>query len=98
MESGAALRASRISAFLSIKYWPTGAIVEYLFDCAAALGPRKQMPSTSTKAITVITLSLVLFLVGLIATYPSVAAAARFLLSFRLYPQPAVSQSVQVHT
>src|SRR6266566_9323178 len=34
MESGAALRASRISAFLSIKYWSTGAIFEYLSDCA----------------------------------------------------------------
>src|SRR5438128_12500478 len=43
MESGAALRASRISAFLSIKYCSTGAIFEYLSDCAAAFGTRKQM-------------------------------------------------------
>ena len=43
MESGAALRASRISAFLSIKYWSTGAIFEYLSDCAAAFGTRKPM-------------------------------------------------------
>lgn len=44
-----------------------------------------------------ITLSLVLFLVGLIASYPFVVAA-RSPSSFRLCPQPAVSQPVQVHT
>jgi hypothetical protein len=49
MDSGAALRASRISAFLSIKYWSTGAIVEYLSDCAAAFGTRKPMPIANTK-------------------------------------------------
>ena len=42
MESGAALRASRISAFLLIKYWSTSAIFEYLSDCAA-FGTRKPM-------------------------------------------------------
>ena len=77
MESGAALRASRISPFLSIKYWSTGAIIEYLSDCAAAFGTRKLMLITSTRAMTVITLSLVHFLVALIATNPFAVAAAR---------------------
>jgi hypothetical protein len=76
MESGAALRASRISAFFSIKYWLTGAIVEYLSDCAAAFGTRKPMLITSTKARILIILSLVTALVdGLIARYPFAAAA-----------------------
>src|SRR6266436_5654245 len=57
MESGAALRASRISAFLSIKYWSTGAIFEYLSDCAAAFGTRKPMLIASTKAMILIILS-----------------------------------------
>src|SRR5271165_868714 len=59
MESGAALRASRISAFLSIKYWSTGTIFEYLSDCAAAFGTRKPMLITSTRAMILIILSLV---------------------------------------
>jgi hypothetical protein len=46
----AALRASRISAFLSIKYWSTGAIFEYLSDCATAFGAWKQMLIAGTKA------------------------------------------------
>jgi hypothetical protein len=76
MDSGAARRASRISAFLSIKYWSTGAIVEYLSDCAATFGARKQMLITSTKAMMLIILSLVPALVdGLIARYPFAAAA-----------------------
>jgi hypothetical protein len=80
MESGAALRASRISASLSIKYWSTGAIFEYLSDCAATFGARKPMPIASTKAMTVITLSLVLFLMDalievLIPKYPFAVAA-----------------------
>jgi len=76
MESGAALRASRISAFLSIKYCSTGAIFGYLSDCAAAFGTRKQMLITSTKARMLIILSLVAALVdGLIARYPFAAAA-----------------------
>src|SRR6266496_4037462 len=99
MESGAALRASRISAFLSIKYWSTGAIFEYLSDCAAAFGTWKQILITSTKAMTLITLSLVLFLMdALNARYPFAVAVARSPSSFRLYPQPVVSQPVQVHT
>jgi hypothetical protein len=89
MESGAALRASRISAFLSINYLSTGAIFEYLSDCAAAFGTRKQMLITSTKAMTVVVFN---------ASYPFAVAAARSPLSFRLYLQPAVTQSVQVHT
>ena len=47
MESRAALRASRISAYLSVKYWSTGAIFEYLSDCATAFGTGKQMLITS---------------------------------------------------
>jgi hypothetical protein len=72
MESGAALRASRISAFLSIKYWSTGAIFEYLSDCAAAFGTRKPMLITRTKAVIVIILSLA---GALIARYPFAVAA-----------------------
>jgi hypothetical protein len=72
MESGAALRASRISAFLSIKYWSTGAIFEYLFDCADAFGIRKQTLITSAKAMLLIILSL---MVALIARYPFASAA-----------------------
>ena len=74
MESGAALRASRISAFLSIKYWSTGAIFGYLSDCAAAFGTMKPMLITSTKAVILIILSLV---AALIARYPFAAAATR---------------------
>src|SRR5580704_16527368 len=51
MELGAALRANRISAFLSIKYWSTGAIFEYLSDCAAACGTRKPRLITRAKII-----------------------------------------------
>jgi hypothetical protein len=82
MESGAALRASRISAFLSIKYWSTGAILEYLSDCDAAFGTRKPMLITSTiivltLAMILIVLALVLSLVtALIASYPFAVAAA----------------------
>jgi hypothetical protein len=72
MESGAALRASRISAFLSIKYWSTGAIFEYLSDCAAAFDTRKPMLITNTKAMMLIILSL---MGALIARYPFAAAA-----------------------
>ena len=77
------LRASRISAFLSIKYCSTGAIVEYLSDCAAAFGTRKPTVITSINIIlamiliilsVIITLSLV---DGLIARYPFAVAAAR---------------------
>jgi hypothetical protein len=81
MESGAALRASRISAFLSIKYWSIGAIFEYLSDCSAAFGTRKQMLITSTiivlpQAMILIILSLVLSLVAaLIARCPFAVAA-----------------------
>jgi hypothetical protein len=76
MESGAALRASRISAFLSIKYWSTGAIFEYLSDCAAAFGTRKPMLITSTKAMILIIISLVLSLAAaLIARCPFAVAA-----------------------
>lgn len=53
---------------------------------------------TRTNAMTAITLSLVLFLVGLIARYPFAVAAARSPSSFRLCPQPAVSPPVRVHT
>jgi hypothetical protein len=66
------LRASRISAFLSIKYWSTGATVEYFSDCAAAFGTRKPMLITSTKAMMLIVPSLV---AALIARYPFAAAA-----------------------
>jgi hypothetical protein len=53
---------------------------------------------TSTKAMTLITLSLVRsFVAGLIARCPFAVVAARSPLLFRLYPRPAVSQSVQVH-
>jgi hypothetical protein len=70
-------------AFLSIKYWSAGAIFEYLSDCAAAFGTRKQMLITSTiivlpLAMILIVLALVLSLVtALIARYPF-AVAARF--------------------
>ena len=51
----------------------------YLSDCAAAFGTRKQMLITSTEAMIRIflslVLSLVLFLVALIARYPFAAAA-----------------------
>jgi len=50
MESGAALRAGRISAFPSIWYWSTGAIFECLSDCAAAFGTRNPMLITSTRS------------------------------------------------
>src|ERR1700739_1172045 len=59
MESGAALRASRISAFLSIKYWSTGAIFGYLSDCAAAFGTSEPMLITRTKII--VTMTLIIF-------------------------------------
>src|SRR5712691_10396095 len=104
MESGAALRASRISAFPSIKYWSTGAIFGYLSDCAAAFGTRKPMLITSTKAMILIIFFLIIFslalslVAALIARYPFAVAAARSPLLFRSNPQPAVSQSVQVHT
>src|SRR6266576_4792962 len=91
MESGAALRGSRISAFLSIKHWSTGAIFEYLSDCAAAFGTRKPMLVNSTKALILIILAL---LDGLIAKYPFAVAAARSPSSFRSHPQPAVFQSI----
>jgi hypothetical protein len=80
------LRASRISAFLSIKYWSTCAIFEYLSDCAAAFGTRNPILITSTiivlpLAIILIILSLALSLVGaLIARYPFAVAVARSLL------------------
>ena len=66
---------------LSIKYYSTGAIFEYLSDCAAAFGTRKQMPITRTiivlpLAMILIILSLVLSLVGaLIARCPFPVAA-----------------------
>jgi hypothetical protein len=72
MESGAALRASRISASLSIKYWSTGAIFGYLSDWAAAFGASTPMPITSTKTMLLITLFLV---AALIARCPFAAAA-----------------------
>src|SRR5207245_6244903 len=90
MESAAAVRARRISAFLSIKYWSTGAIFGYLFDCAAAFGTRTPMLITSTKAMILIILSLV---AALIARYPF-AVAARSPSSSRSNPQPAVSQAL----
>ena len=62
MESGAALRASRISAFLSIKYWSTGAIFEYLSDCAAAFGTRKPMLITSTIIVPPLAMILIILL------------------------------------
>jgi hypothetical protein len=61
----------------------------------AAFGTRKPMLITSTKAMILIILSLVA--AALIAGYPF-AVAARSPSSFRSNPQPAVSQSVQVHT
>ena len=67
MDWGAELRANRISAFLSIKYWSTGAIVEYLSDCAAAIGARKPMLITSTRGMILITLSLVAALIAMFA-------------------------------
>ena len=57
--------------------WESSYIFEYLSDCAAVFGTRKQMLITSTKAMTAITLSLVLFLMGLIARSPFAVAAAR---------------------
>lgn len=77
MESGAALRTSRISAFLSIKCWSTGAIFES--DCGAAFGIRKPMLITSTKAMTRIILSVIVlaFVATLIARPPFAVAAAR---------------------
>src|ERR1700680_4995406 len=100
MESGAALRASAISAFLSIKYWSTGAIFKYLSDCATAFGTGKQMliananVKADTKAMIVITVFMV---AALIARHPF-DAAARSPSSSLPNPQPAVSQSVQGHT
>jgi hypothetical protein len=85
------LRTQESAAALS----PTGAIFEYLSDCAAAFGTKKPMLITSSKAIMLIILSLV---AALIARYPFAVAAARSSSSFRSNPQPAVSQSVQVHT
>jgi hypothetical protein len=41
------------------KYWSTGAIIEYLSDCAVAFGTRTPMLITSTKAVILIILSLV---------------------------------------
>jgi hypothetical protein len=76
------------------KYWATGAIFEYLSDCATAFGAWKQMLIASTKAMILIILSLV---AALTAGYPFVAAA-RSPSSFRSNPQPAVSQSAQVRT
>jgi hypothetical protein len=58
--------------------WESSYIFEYLSDCAAAFGTRKQMLITSTKAMILIIFSLVLSLVAaLIAKYPFVVAAAR---------------------
>ncbi|MGB6875438.1 MAG: hypothetical protein WBD87_05335 [Candidatus Acidiferrales bacterium] len=79
MESGAALRASKISAFLSIKYWSTVAIFEYLSDCTAAFGIRKPVLITSTKAMLLIILSLV---AALIARCPFAVAARSLMISF----------------
>src|SRR5262245_37330135 len=49
MESGAALRANRISAFFSIRYWSIGAILGYLSVCAAAFDTQQPMTMTSAK-------------------------------------------------
>ena len=72
----AALRASRISAFLSIKFWSTGAIFEYLSDCAAAFGTRKQMLITSTNIIVAMTLIILSLVAALIARSPFAVVAA----------------------
>jgi hypothetical protein len=76
MESGAALRASRISAFLSIKYWSTDAIFEYLSDWAAAFGTRT--PKLITSTIIVQPLAMILIILSLmgalIARYPFAVA------------------------
>jgi hypothetical protein len=72
MELGAELRASKISAFLSIRYWATGAIFGYFSDYATAFGTRKQMLTPNIKAMMLIFLSLVS---ALIARYPFAAAA-----------------------
>jgi hypothetical protein len=77
MESGAALRASRISAFLSIKYWSTGAIFGYLSDYAAAFGTRKQLLITSTKA-------MILVILALVAVHREVSFRRRRSLSFMI--------------
>src|ERR1700680_301834 len=61
MESGAALRASRISAFLSIKYWSTGAIFGYLSDCAAAFGTSEPMLISSTRIVQPQAMMLIIF-------------------------------------
>ncbi len=61
-----------------------------LADKRAAFGIRKQMLITSTKAMLLIILSL---MVALIARYPFVAAARSPLL-FRSNPQSVVSQSI----
>ena len=76
--------------------------IEYLSDCAAAFGTRKPMLITGTNiivAMILIILSLIILslVAALIARYPF-AVAARSPLLFRSNPQPAVSQSVQVHT
>jgi hypothetical protein len=80
-------------------FWSTGAIFEYLSDCAAAFGTSIQTLITSTKAMILIILSVIIlaFVAALIARYPF-AVAARLPSLFRSNPQPAVSQSVQVHT
>ena len=56
-----------------------GAMFEYLSDCAAAIGTTKSMLITSTEAMTVITLSLVHFLV---APHREVSFRRRCSLSF----------------
>jgi len=58
--------------------WSTGAIFEYLSDCAAALGTRKPMLITSTKAVILIILSRILSVVGALIARSPFAVAARF--------------------
>ena len=57
--------------------------------------PENHRPLGQPLVMILIILSLV---AALIARYPFVVAAARSPSSFRSNPQPAVSQSVQVHT
>jgi hypothetical protein len=52
---------AEISAFLSIKYWSTGAIFGYLSDCAAAFGTSEPMLISSSRIVQPQAMMLIIF-------------------------------------
>src|SRR5260370_27294258 len=91
MESGAALRASRSSAFLSIKYWSTGAIFGYLSDCAAAFGTSEPMLISSTRIVQPQAMMLIIFSLIILSVITLALAILAFIF---LSPWPPSSRGI----